>query len=100
MNTELFEKTIPAKLQSYMACGKPILAAANGESRRIIEEAECGVCCCVGDPKVCAEVVRKLMEGDLEKMGRNGREYCEKHFGKERLMDEMDRFIRNMKGTR
>ena len=39
---ELWEKTIPAKLQSYMACGKAIIASASGETRRLLEEAKCG----------------------------------------------------------
>lgn len=42
-NDELWTKTIPAKLQSYMACGMPIIASAEGETERIIKEAECGV---------------------------------------------------------
>lgn len=49
MDNPLFEKTIPAKLQSYMACGMPILASASGETKRIIEEAKCGVCCELGN---------------------------------------------------
>ena len=40
---ELWKMTIPAKLQSYMACGMPIIAVADGETKRIIEEATpCG----------------------------------------------------------
>jgi len=93
MDTELFEKTIPAKLQSYMACGMPILAAAKGETKRIIEEARCGICCPIGDSRACAKAVRELMEGDTQTMGRNGREYCQRHFGKKMLMDEMDGFL-------
>ena len=38
-DNDLWKKTIPAKLQSYMACGKMIIAAAGGETRRIIGEA-------------------------------------------------------------
>lgn len=33
-DNELFNKTIPAKLQSYMACGMPILASAKGEVKK------------------------------------------------------------------
>lgn len=42
MTNSLFEKTIPAKLQSYMACGMPIIASANGENKRIVAEANVG----------------------------------------------------------
>lgn len=36
--------TIPSKLQSYLACGKPIIGAIDGEGARVINEAECGFC--------------------------------------------------------
>ena len=39
-DNDLWKKTIPAKLQSYMACGMPIIASAGGETERIIREAE------------------------------------------------------------
>ena len=34
----IFSLTIPNKVQSYMACGKPIIASLEGEGKRIIEE--------------------------------------------------------------
>ena len=39
-DNKIFNMTIPAKLQSYMACGTPILAAVGGESADIITAAE------------------------------------------------------------
>ena len=39
----LFHMTIPAKLQTYLACGAPVLAAAGGESAAIIRENRCGI---------------------------------------------------------
>lgn len=87
----LFEKTIPAKLQSYMACGKPIIAAAKGETQRIVEEADCGVCVGLGDPRELAEAIRGLMErDDLTALGSNARRYFERHFTKDMLMDKLD----------
>ena len=44
-DSKLFDLTIPAKLQTYLACGTPILGAVGGESAKIIEEAECGLVC-------------------------------------------------------
>jgi glycosyltransferase involved in cell wall biosynthesis len=90
MDTELFEKTIPAKLQSYMACGMPILAAAKGETERVVNEAVCGFCSPIGDEKGLAEAVRSLMSANLESMKRNSRKYFEEHFDKQMLMDQMD----------
>lgn len=86
----LFAKTIPAKIQSYMACGMPILAAACGETERVISEADCGVCCRLGDEAALVEGIQELRKADRIKMSANARAYFEKNFQKKRLMDEMD----------
>lgn len=44
-DSKLFDLTIPAKLQTYLACGTPILGAVGGDSAGIIEEAQCGLVC-------------------------------------------------------
>lgn len=96
METKLFEMTIPAKLQSYMACGMPVIAAAAGETKRIILEANCGVCSSSGDEKALAESIERMMmcsKDDLDKMKKNSREYYETHFEKKELMDQMDRYF-------
>lgn len=43
INNKMFNMTIPAKIQTYLACGAPILAALGGESADIIREADCGI---------------------------------------------------------
>ena len=90
----LWAKTIPAKLQSYMACGKAIVASAEGETRRVIEEAKCGVCCSIGDADVLASGIRDLIDSsDVPEMGRRSRAYFESNFDKTMLMDKMDNMI-------
>ena len=96
METKLFEMTIPAKLQSYMACGMPVIAAAGGESRRVIEEAECGMCSPCGDAESLAESIIKMMqlsEEELQKMKSKSREYFERYFEKQKLMDQVDQYF-------
>jgi glycosyltransferase involved in cell wall biosynthesis len=96
MDNPLFAKTIPAKLQSYMACGVPIIASATGESKRIIEEADCGICCAIGDVVQLADSIVKMIHmGEIERkmMGKNARAYCEGHFDKKTLMDYMERYF-------
>ena len=39
---KIFSKTIPAKLQTYMALGRPIISVLNGEGASLIREAGCG----------------------------------------------------------
>lgn len=91
--TPLWENTIPAKLQSYMACGKAIVASASGETERMITEAGCGVCCEIGDSAALADGIRVMMKSDSKIMGTKARKYFEEKFDKKKLMDKMDEYI-------
>ena len=91
--TPLWENTIPAKLQSYMACGKAIIASAAGETRRIITEAKCGVCAEIGNSYALVDGIRYIMKNDKKLMGKNARDYFEQHFDKRMLMDQMEEYI-------
>lgn len=91
MNNSLFANTIPAKLQSYMACGMPILACVTGETERIVREADCGAVSPLGDAAALADAVQGLMrDGRIEEYGRNARAYFEAHFEKNMLLDYFD----------
>lgn len=94
--TPLLSLYIPAKLQSYMACGVPILAAADGETRRIIDEARCGRCVQPGDEKALADAIRELMNLGKEKLrelGVNARRYYEEHFEKSRIISQLEKIL-------
>src|SRR5690606_11944035 len=55
----LFAMTIPAKLQSYMACGMPIVASVEGEASQIIKESQSGLSGPAGDvQKLCDSIIR------------------------------------------
>ena len=94
MNTPLFEKTIPAKLQSYMACGMPIIASASGETERIIQEAKCGYCSPIGDEKALAQVIIRIQtDAELSKMSENSIKYCDNYFNKQIIMDGLNQYF-------
>lgn len=94
MDTQLFTWTIPAKLQSYMACGMPIIASAKGETERIIYEADCGVCVDIGNAEELAKVIKELPTLSKKIHGLNARKYFENNFTKKRLLDEFEQYIR------
>jgi len=85
----LFEMTIPAKLQSYMACGMPILAVAGGETKRIVEEADCGVVCKLGDIDDVVKEIQHLkqMVRETDYMAKNAVIYNKNNFDKQRLLE-------------
>lgn len=94
MDNPLFEMTIPAKLQSYMACGMPIIAAVSGETKRIIDEAKCGECCNIGDSEGLKIVVNLLMDNDkFVNYGVNAREYYCKNFDKYNLLEDIEKYL-------
>lgn len=96
MDNPLFTKTIPAKLQSYMACGMPIIASASGETQRIIETALCGKCSRIGDVSSLVKEIDYLIHlnrNDLANMRKNSRLYYDKYFDKNRLLDEIDKYF-------
>lgn len=75
--------TIPSKLQSYLAAGKPIIASSNGESANIVNQARAGLICPAGDVNSLAVGILKLYEMQPEEragFGENARKYFECHY--------------------
>ncbi len=92
----IFALTVPGKLQSYLACGRPILAMLDGEGARIVGEAEAGLVSQAGDAMSLAVNIKRMAamspEG-RERLGGNGRRYAENHFNRERLFDHLEKWI-------
>ncbi len=94
MADPLFEKTIPAKLQSYMACGMPIIASANGETRRIIDEAKCGLYSSIGDVDGLVENIRDMSSHtDYTTMGKSSFKYYDEKFRKDYIFTILAQFF-------
>ena len=95
-DSPLFAMTIPAKLQSYMACGIPTIASATGETAIIIDESNSGICCKPGDAEELAEKISemsKMSAEELNQLGKNARKYYDENFSKHMLLDEIDLYF-------
>ena len=91
-NTKIFSMTIPGKLQSYLACGKPIIASLNGIGAKIINESNSGFVSKSEDSLGLAESIMKfsdLSDSQRIKFGLNAREYFEKEFERKRLINRL-----------
>lgn len=99
----IFALTIPGKVQSYLASGRPIVAALDGEGARIIQEAGAGIVCSAECPEALADAVVRLAETPKEAreaMGRRGAEYYGTHFDRTVLFDQLERWMRELAVTR
>ncbi|MEY8198237.1 MAG: glycosyltransferase family 4 protein [Colwellia sp.] len=75
---ELFEITIPSKLQAYMAIGRPIIMAVDGDAAQLVKDAACGACCESQNPQALAQeviVLNNLSPTELTEMGVNAKRF-------------------------
>lgn len=90
----LVSLTLPAKVQSYMAAGKPIIASADGEIANVIKDSECGFCA-KGNNEI--EFIKKIMEflsaKNRNKFGENARKYYAANFSVDRIIDKLEKIL-------
>lgn len=83
--------TLPGKVQSYMAAGKPIIGAIDGETAEVIKEAHCGYC---GKAEDIQELVRNIelfIECEnKEQLGINASAFYKKFFARQKYMDKLE----------
>ena len=99
----IFTLTIPGKVQSYLACARPIIAALDGEGARVIEESGAGLACPAEDPDALAETVLKMYHMttvERAKMARQGRAYFEKNFERHMLLDRLEGWLSELVGRK
>ena len=94
-----FALTIPAKLQSSLAMGRPVLAALEGEGARIVHDAGAGV---VVPPSDAVELagaalaLKRMPESERQRLGENGRRYAAANFNRTQLIDQLDAWLREL----
>ena len=96
---DIFSITIPAKVQSYLASAKPILAMIDGEASKIIEQANAGLTCPSERPELLAKNIKKLStlsQNELNKLGQNAINYYNNEFKRTMLIDRMESIFNKM----
>lgn len=93
---DIFNLTVPYKIQCYMACGKPILAAISGEGARVIKQSAGGIVVRPSQPAEMAEAIRLLMDLSLDarqNMGRQARTYFDRHYKRDLVYGDLERWL-------
>ncbi|MDA0968373.1 MAG: glycosyltransferase family 4 protein [Proteobacteria bacterium] len=93
---KIFSLTIPAKVQSYLACGKPIIGSLDGSGAKVLIEAKCGFVSPAEDIIQLSQSIKEMMlldKNKLKEMGNNGRYYYNKEFDRKFLLDRLEKIL-------
>lgn len=97
VKSDLLEATIPAKVMSYIAAGKPVLLAMDGEVQTLINKTiRCGFASNTEDAKALAENIIKLHAMPLKarnEMGKRAKKYHFAHFERNIILSKLYDFI-------
>lgn len=84
--------TLPGKVQSYMAAGKPIIGAIDGDAALVIREAQCGYCGKAEDVVELAGNIRKFVASENSvRLGKNARRFYEENFAEKSFVDKLEK---------
>ena len=96
LDREVFNITIPGKIQFYLTSGIPIVGMISGEGAKVINKAKAGLICESGDHKNFAKIMEKVINLDkktLKQIGKNGKEYANKEFSKKDLIQYLEKIF-------
>lgn len=97
VKSNLLEATIPAKVMSYLAAGKPMVLAMDGEVSTLVNKTiKCGLVSPTEDVSTLAANIKKMHEltvTERQKMGKSAREYHFKHFERNISLKKLHDFI-------
>jgi len=88
--------SVPSKVQTYLACGRPLLCNVPGETAELVNTARVGVTCNSDTPEGIAEGVRALVtvsEDERAAMGRRARELFLRDFSMASLLERHEKLM-------
>ena len=94
--SKVFSITLPAKTQSCLACGIPIIVSADGEIQEVIKKSKSGLYSDAGDVIGLARNIQTLIslpKTKLLEMSRNAVIYNNMNFNKDTLLNQMDKWF-------
>ena len=90
---EFSKLTLPGKVQSYMASGKPIIASIDGEGYEILSDSNAGFVCEAENNGALTEIIdkfSKLSKEQIKVLGKNSFNYCKENFEKEKFIKGLE----------
>jgi glycosyltransferase involved in cell wall biosynthesis len=89
------EVSFPIKLIEYLACGKPVVCCAEGETAKLACESKAGFVVSPSDSKALSEMILKLYcnKDHSGKLGKNGRAFSEDFFSHQGMAVKLENFF-------
>jgi colanic acid biosynthesis glycosyl transferase WcaI len=92
LKPEVLTHSVPSKISTIMAAGRPILASLplHSDAPRIIAAAQAGIVTPAADYMQLAEAVRELKRNSAlaAQLGANGRRFAEKYFARQNIVKQ------------
>ena len=95
----LFRITIPHKTMTYLASGKPMLAAMEGDVADMVRSAQAGLTCPPDNPEALADAVRRfhsMPHQQMVEIGQNGRHAACELYSRQHLVEEIARMLKSV----
>ena len=95
--------TIPGKVQSYLACARPVIGALDGEGAKVIKESGAGFAVASGDAQGLAAAVLKMSEmgaDERQRMGDAALDYYRTYFDREELVKRLEQWMEEASSKR
>ena len=94
--------TVPSKIYTAMAAGRPVLASAEADSETalLLNESSAGVCVEPESPEALIEAITSLYENPthVSDMGNNGRKWIVNYYARSVVIDAYDNMMREVSG--
>lgn len=90
--------SIPARFQSYISTGKPVIASIDGGTKQIIEESNCGIVANAGDIDGLANILSEYINDPHKYLeyGLNGKNLYNANFKKDIVLDNIEEILSNL----
>ena len=92
---DLFKGALPSKMFEAMAAGIPLILAVEGEARKLVDDAQCGICVEPENSEDIAAAVVALYKDPAGRrtLGNNGRRYVIRHYDRGQIARQFHQLL-------
>jgi colanic acid biosynthesis glycosyl transferase WcaI len=95
----IFSLTVPSKLQTYLACGRPVLGAISGEAASILNASGAGLAASPSAPEHLAQMalaMAHMPREQLDALGKAALEYHQREFNRDQWMECLEGWLQEL----